>query len=64
MFTMASVVLVELGTFTCILGDVVQQEGVLGESQHLHGDDVFQLQTAAQTVPLSCLRKHKKKDGV
>lgn len=46
--------------FTCVLGDVVEQQRVLCESQHLHGNDVLQLQPATQTISLSCLRNSKK----
>lgn len=48
-------------TFTCVLGDVVQQKRVLCESQHLHGNDVLQLQPATQAVSFSCLRNRKTK---
>lgn len=46
--------------FTRVLGDVVKQEGVLGEPLHLHRDDVFELQPATQTVALSCLKRDEK----
>lgn len=46
--------------FTGVLGNVVQQQWILGESQHLHRNDVFQLQPATQTISLSCLRNRKK----
>lgn len=43
---------------TCVLGDVLQQEWVLGEPLHLHRYDVFELQPTTQTVPLSLLQKN------
>lgn len=45
---------------TCVLGDVVQQQRVLGESLHLDRDDVFQLQPATQTVAFGRLQDDKK----
>lgn len=42
---------------TCVLGDVVQQQRVLGDSLHLHRDDVFEPQPAAQPVALGLLRR-------
>lgn len=30
-------------THTCVLGDVLQQEWVFGQSLHLYGNDVLQL---------------------
>lgn len=41
---------------TCVLGDVLQQERVLGEPLHLHRNDVFELQPTTQTVPLGLLQ--------
>lgn len=38
-------------------GDVLQQQGVLGEPLHLHGDDIFELEPATQLVTLSLLWK-------
>lgn len=44
---------------TCIFGDVVQQQRVLGEPLHLDGDDVFQLEPATQSVRLGLLKTEK-----
>lgn len=43
---------------TCVFGDVVEQQGVFGESLHLDGNDVFELESATLTVTLGLLRKH------
>lgn len=42
---------------TCVLGNVVQEERVLGEPLHLGGNDVLQLQAPAQWVTLSVLHE-------
>lgn len=47
---------------TCVLGNVVQEEGVLGEPLHLGGNDVLQLQAPAQRVTLSVL--HESEGGI
>lgn len=44
---------------TCVLGDAVQQERVLGDSLHLYRNEVFELKPATQTVALSLLKTHK-----
>lgn len=44
---------------TCIFGNVVQQQGVLGEPLHLYGNDVFKLKSATQAVTLCLLKSNK-----
>ena len=43
--------------YTCVLGNIVQQEWVLCHSLHFHRNDVFKLQPATQTVTLGLLKK-------
>lgn len=44
-------------------GNVLQQQGVLGEPLHLHGDDIFELEPATQLVTLSLLWKQSRQLG-
>lgn len=40
---------------TCVFGDILQQQRVLGQPLHLDGDDVFELQPAALGLALRLL---------
>ena len=49
---------------TCVFGNIVQQEWVLGESLHFYRNDVFKLQPATQTVSLSFLKQRQTAAGM
>lgn len=46
---------------TCVLCDVLEQQGVFGEPQHLHGNNIFELQSATQSVTLRFLKGKRTK---
>lgn len=48
--------------YTCVLGNVIQQQRVLGHPLHFYRDDVFELQPATQTVALSFLKNDNKEE--
>ena len=47
------------GRATCVFDDVVEEQGVLCEPLHLHGDDVLQLQPATESVALRLLPSNR-----
>lgn len=44
---------------TCVLCDVLEQQGVFGEPQHLDGNNIFELQSATQSVTLRFLKGNR-----